>query len=106
MSAVLVRFTEAASKPLRPGLMVGTDIADISANYPSCCTFLAAHIAGVTILSDTTACDLQRVELGKSRIVDWSASKCLDQPSLLGAEIASVERVELERVGVWEDAVA
>jgi acylpyruvate hydrolase len=200
MSAMLVRFSETASKPLRPGLMVRDDIADISASYPSVCGFLAAHpngwstdlplpqgvprfarsavrlgppvdsgsivyavganyrkhaeeaglnvpkqpvifskpytalvgpgeaisippvssqldyegemaviigrdatrvtateapryIAGVTILNDTTARDLQWIDLGKNRIVDWFASKCLDRSSPLGPGIASVKAV-------------
>jgi acylpyruvate hydrolase len=200
MSAMLVRFSETASNPLRPGLMVGTEIADISADYPSICAFLTVHpngwpadlalpkaaarysrsavrlgppidpgntvyavganyrkhaeeaglsvpkqpvifskpytalvgpgeaisippvssqldyegemavvigrdatrvtaadaprhIAGVTVLNDTTARDLQWVELGKNRIVDWFASKCLDRTSPLGPGIASVKAV-------------
>lgn len=200
MSPILVRFAEAGGKVLRPGLMIGTDIADISGSYPSVCAFLAAHpngwpadmslpkgsarfsradmrlgppidpgnivyavganyrkhaeeaglsvpkqpvifskpytalvgdgeaisippvssqldyegemaivigrdaarvkaadaaacVAGVTILNDTTARDLQWVELGNNRIVDWFASKCLDRSSPLGPGIASMKTV-------------
>jgi 2-keto-4-pentenoate hydratase/2-oxohepta-3-ene-1,7-dioic acid hydratase in catechol pathway len=200
MSAMLVRFSETASKPLRPGLMVGDDIADISAHFPDVHAFLASHpngwpadpvlpkgasrfarssvrlgppidpgsivyavganyrqhaeeaglsvpkqpvifskpytalvgageaisippvssqldyegemavvigknatrvtaaeaaryVAGVTILNDTTARDLQWVELGKNRIVDWFASKCLDRSSPLGPGIASIKTI-------------
>jgi 2-keto-4-pentenoate hydratase/2-oxohepta-3-ene-1,7-dioic acid hydratase in catechol pathway len=49
------------------------------------------YVAGVTILNDVTARDLQWVELGKHRIVDWFASKDLDRSSPLGPGIASIE---------------
>lgn len=42
------------------------------------------HVAGLTICNDVTARDLQWVELGKHRIVDWFSSKCLDRSSPLG----------------------
>ena len=200
MSPMLVRFAEANGKALRPGLMIGADIADISGTYPSVCAFLSDHpggwpadmampkgaarfaradvrlgppidpgnivyavganyhkhaeeaglsvpkqpvifskpytalvgageaisippvssqldyegemavvigkdatrvsaaeapayVAGVTILNDTTARDLQWVELGKNRIVDWFASKCLDRSSPLGPGVASIKAV-------------
>ena len=51
------------------------------------------YIAGVTILNDTTARDLQWVELGKNRIVDWFASKNLDRSSPLGPAIASIRAI-------------
>jgi len=50
-------------------------------------------VAGVTILNDTTARDLQWVELGKHRIVDWFASKNLDRSSPLGPGIASIRAI-------------
>lgn len=52
------------------------------------------YIAGVTILNDTTARDLQWVELGKNRIVDWFSSKGLDRSSPLGPGIASIRGIE------------
>lgn len=48
------------------------------------------YIAGVTILNDVTARDLQWVQLGKHTIVDWFASKGLDRSSPLGPGIASI----------------
>jgi 2-keto-4-pentenoate hydratase/2-oxohepta-3-ene-1,7-dioic acid hydratase in catechol pathway len=48
------------------------------------------YVAGVTILNDVTARDLQWVELGKHTIVDWFASKGLDRSSPLGPGIASI----------------
>lgn len=49
-----------------------------------------SYVAGVTIINDTTARDLQWVDLGKHRIVDWFASKALDSSSPLGPGIASI----------------
>jgi 2-keto-4-pentenoate hydratase/2-oxohepta-3-ene-1,7-dioic acid hydratase in catechol pathway len=51
------------------------------------------YIAGVTILNDTTARDLQWVQLGKNTIVDWFASKNLDRSSPLGPAIASIRGI-------------
>jgi len=48
------------------------------------------YIAGVTIINDVTARDLQWVHLGKNMIVDWFASKGLDRSSPLGPGIASI----------------
>jgi len=41
-------------------------------------------VAGYTIVNDVTARDLQWVELGKHRIVDWFSSKSLDASSPIG----------------------
>jgi 2-keto-4-pentenoate hydratase/2-oxohepta-3-ene-1,7-dioic acid hydratase in catechol pathway len=41
-------------------------------------------VAGYTIVNDVTARDLQWVELGKNRIVDWFSSKCLDDSTPVG----------------------
>jgi len=41
-------------------------------------------VAGYTIVNDVTARDLQWVELGKHRIVDWFSSKSLDASSPVG----------------------
>ncbi|HVF63109.1 MAG TPA: fumarylacetoacetate hydrolase family protein [Casimicrobiaceae bacterium] len=41
-------------------------------------------VAGYTIVNDITARDLQWVELGKHRIVDWFSSKSLDASSPVG----------------------
>ena len=42
------------------------------------------YVAGLTICNDVTARDLQWVELGKHRIVDWFSSKSLDASSPVG----------------------
>jgi acylpyruvate hydrolase len=51
------------------------------------------HVAAVTILNDTTARDLQWVDLGKNRIVDWFASKALDRTSPIGPWLVSARAV-------------
>ena len=50
----------------------------------------AAHIAGVTVVNDVTARDLQWVQLGPNRIVDWLSSKCLDASTPVGPGIVPV----------------
>lgn len=52
-----------------------------------------AYVAGLTIVNDVTARDLQWVELGGNRIVDWFASKALDRSSPVGPAVASVSQV-------------
>ena len=52
-----------------------------------------AHVAGLTIVNDVTARDLQWVDLGKHRIVDWLSSKALDDSTPVGPGITSVNRV-------------
>ena len=42
------------------------------------------YVAGYTVLNDVTARDLQWVQLGKHRIVDWFSSKCLDASTPVG----------------------
>jgi 2-keto-4-pentenoate hydratase/2-oxohepta-3-ene-1,7-dioic acid hydratase in catechol pathway len=42
------------------------------------------YVCGYTIVNDVTARDLQWVELGKHRIVDWFSSKSLDASSPVG----------------------
>jgi 2-keto-4-pentenoate hydratase/2-oxohepta-3-ene-1,7-dioic acid hydratase in catechol pathway len=42
------------------------------------------HVCGYTIVNDVTARDLQWVELGKNRIVDWFSSKSLDASTPVG----------------------
>lgn len=49
------------------------------------------HVAGLTILNDVTARDLQWVQLGKHRIVDWLSSKALDRSTPVGPGIVSVQ---------------
>ena len=51
------------------------------------------HVAGLTIVNDVTARDLQWVNLGKHRIVDWLSSKCLDRSTPVGPGIVSVNLV-------------
>lgn len=46
------------------------------------------HVAGLTIVNDVTARDLQWVNLGKHRIVDWLSSKALDESTPVGPGIA------------------
>jgi acylpyruvate hydrolase len=48
-----------------------------------------ACVCGYTIVNDVTARDLQWVELGKNRIVDWFSSKSLDASTPVGPWIAS-----------------
>jgi acylpyruvate hydrolase len=52
-----------------------------------------AHVAAITILNDTTARDLQWVELGSNRIVDWFTSKALDKSSPLGPHLTSAKEI-------------
>lgn len=42
------------------------------------------YVTGYTVVNDVTARDLQWVQLGKYRIVDWFSSKCLDQSTPIG----------------------
>lgn len=65
-------------------VMIGRDARRVSRDAAK------DYVAGVTILNDVTARDLQWVELGKHRIVDWFSSKGLDRSSPLGPGIASI----------------
>lgn len=47
------------------------------------------HVAGLTVVNDVTARDLQWVMLGKNRIVDWLSSKALDKSTPIGPGIVS-----------------
>jgi 2-keto-4-pentenoate hydratase/2-oxohepta-3-ene-1,7-dioic acid hydratase in catechol pathway len=47
------------------------------------------YVAGATIVNDTTARDLQWVNLGKHRIVDWFSSKALNRSSPIGPWLVS-----------------
>jgi 2-keto-4-pentenoate hydratase/2-oxohepta-3-ene-1,7-dioic acid hydratase in catechol pathway len=68
-------------------VMIGRDATNVSrADAPN-------YVAAVTIVNDTTARDLQWVDLGKNRIVDWFASKALDQSSPVGPNLTSVKAV-------------
>ena len=67
--------------------MIGKDATNVSRNEAS------QYIAGVTIVNDTTARDLQWIELGKNRIVDWFASKSLNKTSPVGPSIASFKSI-------------
>lgn len=53
----------------------------------------ARHVAGLTVVNDVTARDLQWVMLGTNRIVDWLSSKCLDDSTPVGPGVASVSAV-------------
>ena len=46
-------------------------------------------VCGYTIVNDVTARDLQWVQLGPNRIVDWFSSKCLEASTPVGPWIAS-----------------
>lgn len=46
-------------------------------------------VAGYTVVNDVTARDLQWVELGQNRIVDWFSSKSLDRSTPVGPWIAA-----------------
>lgn len=47
------------------------------------------YVAGLTVVNDVTARDLQWVMLGKNRIVDWLSSKALDKSTPVGPGIVS-----------------
>lgn len=47
-------------------------------------------VAACTVLNDVTARDLQWVQLGKHRIVDWLSSKALDRSTPVGPGLVSV----------------
>jgi len=51
------------------------------------------YVSAVTIVNDTTARDLQWVDLGKNRIVDWFASKALDRTSPVGPYLVSANAI-------------
>lgn len=68
-------------------VMIGKDATHVSRNDA------AQYVAAVTIVNDTTARDLQWIELGKNRIVDWFASKALDRTSPLGPSLASAKSI-------------
>ncbi len=52
------------------------------------------HVAGLTLLNDVTARDLQWVQLGKNRIVDWISSKALDRSTPVGPAIVSAKAAD------------
>jgi 2-keto-4-pentenoate hydratase/2-oxohepta-3-ene-1,7-dioic acid hydratase in catechol pathway len=52
-----------------------------------------SYVAAVTIVNDTTARDLQWVDLGKNRIVDWFASKAIDRTSPVGPCLVSARAI-------------
>lgn len=68
-------------------VMIGKDASRVSR------ADAAAHVAAVTIVNDTTARDLQWVDLGKNRIVDWFCSKALDQSSPVGPNLTSMRAI-------------
>jgi len=47
------------------------------------------YVAGLTVVNDVTARDLQWMMLGKNRIVDWLSSKGLDNSTPVGPGIVS-----------------
>ena len=53
----------------------------------------ADYVAGLTIVNDVTARDLQWVQLGPNRIVDWLSSKALDRSTPVGPGIVPVRAV-------------
>jgi len=68
-------------------VMIGKDATNVSrADAPK-------YVAAVTIVNDTTARDLQWVDLGKNRIVDWFCSKALDQSSPVGPNLTSAKAI-------------
>ncbi len=68
-------------------VMIGRDATKVSR------TEAPGYVAAVTIVNDTTARDLQWVDLGKNRIVDWFASKALDRTSPVGPGLATIKSV-------------
>jgi len=68
-------------------VVIGRDATKVSrADAPK-------YVSAVTIVNDTTARDLQWVDLGKHRIVDWFASKALDRTSPVGPSLTSVKAI-------------
>jgi 2-keto-4-pentenoate hydratase/2-oxohepta-3-ene-1,7-dioic acid hydratase in catechol pathway len=68
-------------------VVIGRDATKVSrADAPN-------YVAAVTIVNDTTARDLQWVDLGKNRIVDWFASKALDRTSPVGPNLTSIKSI-------------
>lgn len=68
-------------------VVIGRDATKVSrADAPK-------YVCAVTIVNDTTARDLQWVDLGKNRIVDWFASKALDQTSPIGPSLATIKSI-------------
>ena len=59
-------------------MMIGRRARRVSAAEARHC------VCGYTIVNDVTARDLQWVELGKNRIVDWFSSKSLDASTPVG----------------------
>ncbi|HMN83643.1 MAG TPA: fumarylacetoacetate hydrolase family protein [Burkholderiaceae bacterium] len=51
------------------------------------------HVVGLTVVNDVTARDLQWVDLGKHRIVDWLSSKALDDSTPVGPGIRSTSAI-------------
>ena len=51
------------------------------------------HVGGYSVVNDVTARDLQWMQLGKNRIVDWLSSKGLERSTPLGPGIVSVTQV-------------
>jgi acylpyruvate hydrolase len=68
-------------------VMIGRDATNVSR------TDAPKYVAAVTIVNDTTARDLQWVDLGKNRIVDWFCSKALDQSSPVGPNLTSMKAI-------------
>jgi 2-keto-4-pentenoate hydratase/2-oxohepta-3-ene-1,7-dioic acid hydratase in catechol pathway len=68
-------------------VMIGKDATNVSR------ADAAKYVAAVTIVNDTTARDLQWVDLGKNRIVDWFCSKALDQSSPVGPNLTSMKAI-------------
>ena len=67
-------------------VVIGKDASNVSR------ADAAAHVAAVTIVNDTTARDLQWVDLGKNHIVDWfCSSEALDQTSPVGPNLTSMQ---------------
>lgn len=52
------------------------------------------HIAGLTIVNDTTARDLQWIQVGEHRLVDWFSTKAMDHATPIGPGIVSVSSVD------------
>jgi len=59
------------------------------------------YVAGLTIVNDVTARDLQWVMLGKNRIVDWLSSKSLDKSTPIGPGVVPAGSVpDIHRLGI------
>lgn len=71
-------------------VVVGADLREGTESEARAC------IAGYTIANDGTARDLQPIDLGGRRIVDWFSAKSIDRSSAMGPAVFPATEVEDE----------